>query len=53
MTPTELAARIDAAWDGGPADPEAVVRAIDLLDSGVLRVASPRPGRRTGPRTPG
>lgn len=35
----ELRARIERAWNGGPADPEAVEQAIALLDRGEARVA--------------
>lgn len=41
MSFAELQARIEACWAGESTDPEAVEQAIDALDRGVVRVASP------------
>jgi 2,3,4,5-tetrahydropyridine-2-carboxylate N-succinyltransferase len=38
---TELAGRIEAAYDGGDVDPAAVEEAVGLIDRGELRVAEP------------
>jgi 2,3,4,5-tetrahydropyridine-2-carboxylate N-succinyltransferase len=40
---TDLADRIDAAWEGRANDPAAVEEAIDLLDRGQIRLAEPPP----------
>ena len=40
---TDLADRIDAAWEGRADDPAAVEEAIDLLDRGEIRLAEPPP----------
>ncbi len=40
---TDLAARIEAAYDGGAPDSALVEEVVGLLDRGELRVAEPRP----------
>ena len=56
MSQTDLAATVDAAWEGresiSPATKgewrDAVEAALDGLDDGSLRVAEPRPGAAAG-----
>ena len=44
MTVTDLAERIEAAFDGGDPDPDLVEEAIGLIDRGEVRVAEPSGG---------
>jgi len=44
VTVTDLAERIEAAFDGGDPDPDLVEEAIGLIDRGEVRVAEPSGG---------
>ena len=48
MTVTDLAERIEAAFDGGDPDPDLVEEAIGRIDRGEVRVAEPSSGDAGG-----